>query len=262
MIGCIQFAPALGDQGKTMESLSKLIPRAKDAELLVLPELCNSGYHFIDFEQAWKTSEPIYDSVFINFLISACQKYGLNIVSGFNERYGTALYNSAILVGPKGIVGKYQKLHLFNTEKEYFKPGQAGLPVFDIKDYRIGIQICFDWMFPEAWRVLALKGADIICHPSNLVMPGLAQQAVPTHALINRVFTITGNRIGEERNLKFTGNSLIANPRGKVIARASDNDQEILLVEIDPKESRDKWINQRNNLLADRKPEEYIELVK
>ena len=186
----------------------------------------------------------------------------MHIVSGFNERDGSHLYNSAVLVGPKGFIGKYQKLHLFNTEKDFFEPGKTELPIFDIGRCKIGIQVCFDWMFPEAWRVLTIKGAEIICHPSNLVLLGLAQKSVPIHAMINKIFTITANRIGTEGNLKFTGLSTIANPRGSILAQATDTQEEIVVANVNLEEARDKWITSRNHVINDRRPENYKLLTK
>lgn len=256
-VGCIQFAPFLGQPQATLDVLSALLPRAKDLDLLVLPELCNSGYNFTDQQQAWNASETIEDSKFINLLSESCKKYNLHIISGFNERDGNDLYNSAVLVGPKGFIGKYQKIHLFNTEKDFFKIGSTGLPVFDIGWCKVGIQVCFDWMFPEAWRILTLKGAEIIGHPSNLVLPGLAQKAVPVHAMINRIFTVTANRIGIEGDLRFTGLSTIANPKGNILVQASDTQEEIIITDCNLEETRDKWVTSRNHVLKDRHPENY-----
>lgn len=260
-IGCLQFAPVLGDSRDTMQKLSALLPQAAGLDLLVLPELCNSGYNFTSREQAWAAAESVEDSRFIDFLSHMCQENGSYIVSGFNERDGDVLFNSAVLVGPDGYIGKYQKLHLFLNEKTYFQPGQSGLPVFDIGSCKIGIQVCFDWMYPEAWRILALKGADVICHTSNLVLPGLAQRAVPVHALINRVFTITANRVGTEGDLTFTGLSTIADPRGNVLGQASATGEELLSAEIDPAAARDKQITALNHLFNDRRIDAYTELV-
>jgi predicted amidohydrolase len=244
-----------------MQKLNALLPQAAGLNLLVLPELCNSGYNFTSREQAWETSESVTDSRFIDFLAQMCRAYGYHIVSGFNEREGDALFNSAVLVGPEGYLGKYQKLHLFFNEKDFFQPGSVGLPVFEIEGCKLGIQVCFDWMYPEAWRILALKGAEVICHTSNLVLPGLAQRAVPVHALVNRVFTITANRVGTEGELTFTGLSTIADPRGQVLGQASATGEELLTAEIDPALARNKQITAKNNLFADRLPEEYAALV-
>jgi len=178
-------------------------------------------------------------------------------VSGFNERDNGVLYNSAILIGPRGYVGKYRKMHLFMNEKDYFKPGNVGLPVFDIRLCTIGMLVCFDWIFPEVWRILALKGAEIVCHPSNLVLPGLAQKGVPIHALTNRVYIVTANRIGTEGDLSFTGLSMIANPKGDILAQASQKREEVRIQDIDIAMARDKMITNRNHLFSDRRPEEY-----
>ena len=260
-IGFVQFAPALGDVQATMARIDLLRTQWAGADLLVLPELCNSGYNFESAEQAWASSEGIENSIFLRYLESLCQQHGCHIVSGFNERDGEHLYNSAVLVGPLGYIGRYRKLHLFMTEKDHFEPGDAGLPVFDVGPYRIGMLVCFDWMFPEVWRILALKGADLICHPSNLVLPGLAQQAVPIHALTNRLYVVTANRIGTEGNLSFTGLSVIANPKGEVLLQASPSGGEVGLVEADLELARDKQITARNHIFADRRPEEYAFLV-
>ena len=256
-IGFVQFAPALGDLQGTMEKIDTLIHHGNAANILVLPELCNSGYNFNSYEQAWQTSEEIEKSVFVRHLKSKCKQFNLHIVSGFNERDNEVLYNSAILVGPEGYVGKYRKLHLFMNEKDYFEPGNVGLPVFDIGVCKIGMLICFDWIFPEIWRILALKGAEVICHPSNLVLPGFAQKAVPIHALTNRVYIVTANRIGAEGDLSFTGLSIIANPGGDVIVQASGKKEEVGIRDIDVSMARDKMITPRNDIFSDRRPEEY-----
>jgi predicted amidohydrolase len=130
--GFLQFAPKLNDSGFNIQKIESFAEQFKDADLLVLPELCNSGYNFKSKKQAFDTSEEIENSEFINFLESICIENSLFIVSGFNERDGGDLYNSSVLIGPDGFIGNYRKLHLFMNEKKYFKLGNAGLPVFDI----------------------------------------------------------------------------------------------------------------------------------
>jgi predicted amidohydrolase len=261
-IGFLQFSPLLGDVQGTIQSLERLLIGCDRTDILVLPELCNSGYHFSSYEQAWDSSEPIKGGLFTEFLISKCRSLNTHIVTGLNERDGDLLYNSAVLIGPDGPIGTYRKLHLFLDEKDFFQPGNAGLPVFDLGTCKVGMLVCFDWLFPEVWRILALKGADIICHPSNLVLPGLAQKATPIHALTNRVYVVTANRIGTERDLTFTGASTIANPRGDILAQASRTNEELVVRDIDIALARDKMITPRNHLLADRRPEQYNLLTK
>ena len=260
-IGFVQFAPILGDLDATLNKLDRLFDQAGEADLMVLPELSNSGYHFRDRDQAWRTSESIGESRFLAHLTDLCRDRGLVVASGFNERAGDHLYNAAVLVGPNGFVGRYRKCHLFLDEKDYFRPGDEGFPVFHVGDFRVGMLVCFDWVFPEAWRILALKGADIICHPANLVLPGLAQRAIPVHALTNRVFVVTANRVGTEGDLTFTGRSIIADPTGETLVQGSPGGEEIHIREIDLALAREKRITARNHLFEDRRPELYHELL-
>ena len=256
----IQFAPYLGDLNKTIILLDKLIDKSKSADLLVLPELANSGYNFNSKEQAFQLAESINNSKFIRFLHDKCRRHDLYIVSGFNENDNGKLYNSAVLIGPNGYIGKYRKIHLFMNEKDIFSRGNLGFPVFDIGFCKIGMLVCFDHFFPEAWRILALKGAEVICHPSNLITK-YAQKVVPVHALINRVFVITANRIGKEKELEFTGKSIIVNTVGEILYQAHEDAEDICIIEIDPGISKDKMITPGNHILNDRIPEEYSELM-
>jgi predicted amidohydrolase len=260
-IGFVQFAPKLGDQAANIERIGELIESAPQSDLLVLPELANSGYNFVSNEQAWQTSETIDDGEFVSFLCESAKKRPMHLVCGVNERDGDTLYNTAVVIGPDGLVGKYRKLHLFVNERDFFAPGDLGLPVFDIGSCRVGVLICFDWIFPEVWRVLALKGADVICHPSNLVIPDKCQRAVPVHCMMSGIFAVTANRFGTEGDLTFTGRSLIADPRGEILAKAQPEGDQVEIVEIDIAQARDKMITQRNDRITDRRPECYRELV-
>jgi len=261
-VGFVQCQPVLGQVEQTIAHLEKLLPQADQAELIVLPELCNSGYNFDSPEQARTFSEEIPTSRMVDFLHEQCREHRFHVVCGLNERAGDRLYNMSVLIGPEGVLGSYRKIHLFLNEKDIFEPGDLGLPVFDIGICRVGMLICFDWVFPEVWRSLALDGADIICHPSNLVIPGLAQRAVPIQGLFNGVFTITANRVGTEKDLTFTGLSTIASNRGDILCQASADGEEVGVVEIDVAAARDKSITARNDRLADRRPDQYQRLTR
>ncbi len=259
-VAYVQFSPALCDLKETISRLEALLPACGEADLVVLPELCNSGYNFSSKVEAFDSSEQIENSRFLSFLGTQCRKYGLDIVTGFNERSGDTLYNSAVLIGPEGYVGRYRKMHLFMNEKDYFCPGDSGLPVFQRQNTTLGLLVCYDWFFAEVWKILALKGADIICHPSNLILPKLAQQGIPFHAVTNRVFIVTANRIGTEGSLTFTGNSLIVDARGEVLSSAPAAETHVDVVSIDLERARDKTVTSRNHVFRDRRPKDYEEL--
>lgn len=260
-IGYVQFRPLLEQPEANRERLAELVPSAAGTDLLVLPELANSGYNFTSQEQAEKTAESAEDGPFVRFLVDLASRHDMHIVAGLNESDDGMRFNSSVLIGPHGIIGKYRKIHLFVNEPDFFEPGDLGLPVFDLGDFRVGMLICFDWLFPEVWRILALKGADVIAHPSNLVIPGFCQRVMPSHALINGVYTVTANRIGSEGNLTFTGLSTIADPRGQVLAQGPQAAEDVRIVDVDLSLARDKAITPRNDRLLDRRPEIYEELL-
>jgi predicted amidohydrolase len=182
------------------------------------------------------------------------------VVAGFAERSGDQVYNAALLANGDGVRGCYRKVHLFNREKVWFSPGDGSFPVFRVGEANVGLMICFDWIFPEAARSLALRGAEIIAHPANLVLP-YCQEAMKTRCLENRVFAITANRIGTERrgedDLTFTGASQITSPRAEILSSAPIDCTHVDVVEIDPMEARDKKVNPFNHVLDDRRPAFY-----
>jgi len=262
-IGFVQFEPLFGDVDGNLERVEGLIEES-DADILVLPELFNTGYVFRSREEAVSLAEHVPEGKTTRVLCDLAEENGVFIAGGLAERDGDRIFNSAVLVSPDGHVGRYRKTHLFFEEKLWFDPGDEGFSVHDIGICRVGIMICFDWFFPESMRILALKGADLICHPANLVMP-FCQESMKTRCLENHVFAVTANRIGTEtrgdRSLRFTGMSQITGPDGTILFRAGDDSEEVQTVEIDPAEARDKNVNDYNNLFADRRPDFYSDLA-
>ncbi|MDK2841793.1 MAG: 5-aminopentanamidase [Anaerophaga sp.] len=254
--GILQFAPVIGDIVSNIRKIDQLLDNAPGVQLWVLPELASSGYNFASKEEARQSAEPLGESLFIRYLTEKAEKLNAWFVSGFNELDGDKLYNSAVLISPQGLAGHYRKLHLFNREKEIFEPGNTGLPVFSTPYGKTGILVCFDWMFPESWRILALKGAQIICHPSNLVLPW-CQNAIPGYALTNRIFVATANRVGTERALTFTGQSVLVNPKGEYLFRGNPDKEDILTADIDLSDALDKQMTPFNHVFADRRPDVY-----
>ena len=258
-ISIIQFAPVLGDTLANTDKLSILLSKCKNTDLIIIPELANSGYNLQSKEEAINCSIEPEASDFIEFLKKSSIKLDAGIICGINEKLDDDLYNSAIFIDKGKIIGSYRKLHLFLNEYKLFKPGDSGLPIFEFRGIKIGILICFDWLFPEAWRHLALNGVDLICHPSNLVLPH-AQNVIPVYALINRIYIATANRIGTENDLTFSGNSIVADPNGKVIGSASRKNEEVLTVEIDTTLSKNKMLTPLNDAFTDRRLDVYGDL--
>jgi predicted amidohydrolase len=255
-VSVIQFNPFFGDPDKNLIAIRDRLLHTTHSQLVVLPELASTGYNFEDRDHAWVLSEVPEESELVKVLHNVATTNNQYIVTGFNERSGDKLYNSTLLIGHEGILGVYRKMHLFMYEKEIFEPGDGKLEVYDLGFCKIGMQICFDYLFPEPWRILAGKGADIIVHPSNLLTQN-AMKAMPGIALMNRVFTVTANRIGTEDDLTFNGSSMIINPSGDVLARGPVDEEAILTLEIDPSESSDKMITPLNHVFNDRRPEHY-----
>jgi predicted amidohydrolase len=264
-IGIYQNFPEFGlvdaNVEKAIEALSQL-----EADLMVLPELFNTGYQFISKQEVEELAEEVPFGKTCQRMITLADKRNLFLVFGLAEREEKRLYNSAAVVGPGGFVGRYRKTHLFDEEQDFFEPGDSGFHVFNLGQAKIGVMICFDWWFPESTRVLALLGADIICHPANLVLPQ-CQDAMCTRSLENGVFIITANRVGTESRggkdpLAFTGKSQILDTRGQIITRLGENEAGIALTDIDPTLARNKGITTRNDRFRDRRPGFYGPLTK
>jgi predicted amidohydrolase len=253
----VGFAQLKIEHKRIEKNLDKIIKITKenDFDLLVFPELSLSGYAFENKNELKKYSFKMDDKIFDD-LVYLCKKDSKTIVFGFSEKEKNNLYNSAIAITCSGKKYVYRKTHLFFNEKKLFKTGDTGFFVIDIDGMNVGIMICFDWIFPEAARTLALKGADVLAHPSNLVMP-YCQNAMITRSLENRVYSVTANRIGKEKEYKFTGQSQMVSPKGEIIFRAEKKYEKIFITQIDIKKSRDKKINRLNDLFKDRRGECY-----
>ncbi|MDP3111132.1 MAG: nitrilase-related carbon-nitrogen hydrolase, partial [Thermodesulfovibrionales bacterium] len=168
--GFYQFSPEFGEIKKNVKKTVDAI-EAADVNLIVLPELFNTGYQFISKKETKELSEEIPSGYTTMALEDVARKKKIYVVAGISEKSKGELYNSAILTGPDGFMGVYRKTHLFYEEKLWFSAGDTGFKVWQTPIGNIGVMICFDWFFPESARTLALRGADIIAHSSNLVLP-------------------------------------------------------------------------------------------
>ncbi len=259
-VGYYQFNPVYLDIEKNLVNIKKDLLDV-EADLLVLPELCVSGYDFQNESEVNLAAENPETGKSIVFFKKLSRELDCSIVFGFAEKTSEGIYNSAMLVNPDSTTNIYRKTHLFLNEKKWFIPGDTGFKVFNAKNgVKVGLMICFDWMFPEAMRSLALKGAEIICHPANLVLPW-CQQAMFARSLENRIFSITCNRFGTEsqsgKPLTFTGGSQILDCLGQMLSSAETNEKALHFVEIEPEIACNKDITPLNNIFEDRRTDFY-----
>lgn len=262
-VGYYQYHPEFGAPKRNLEKVEDSLAGV-DADIIVLPELAFTGCLFEDRDELHELAEDVSESPTVHGLSRLCKNNKFYLVVGFAERCKGRLYNSALVIGPSGLLHRYRKLHLFNTEKEYFDPGDTPLNTIEIRGTKVGVMICFDWIFPEVARSLALRGADLICHPSNLVL-AYCQRAMLTRSLENSVYSVTANRTGNDTRprgeLLFTGHSQIVGPKGEVVSSSNFEEEAIVLCDIDISDARDKLITENNNLFADRRPEFYDSIV-
>ena len=270
LCGVAQTAPRLGEPARNLETCLAALEEAAAAgcRLLVLPECATSGYMFATEEEAARCAETV-PGPSVEALEGACARLGLHCVVGLLERDGDRLHNTAVLVGPEGLVGRYRKTHLpFLGVDRFVAPGDEPPATFDTPLGRIGIEICYDLRFPELTRALALGGAEIVVHPTNwpTAVKPLADFLTRARAAENRVFLMTANRVGRERATRFFGRSQIVAPDGARLVEAGEEAEELVVAEIDPGEARQKNRvivpgEYELHLFDDRRPELYGALV-
>ena len=242
-VAVAQTEPKLGEKERNLEvCLARLEEAAAaGAQLLVLPECAIPGYMFESGEEALPYAEEI-PGPSTEALAEACRRLDVYAACGLLERDGDVLHNAAVLVGPEGLIGSYRKTHLpFLGVDRFVVPGDE-LPVFETPLGRIGVEICYDLRFPEVTRTLALKGADIVAHPTNFPMAAKVQTEVITlaRAAENRIYLLTANRVGKERWGEFCGWSQIVDPYGRRLAEADETEETLLVADVEIEKARDK----------------------
>jgi predicted amidohydrolase len=272
-VAVVQFDPQVGVRNHEQNlhhSLALALEAVNGgANLIVLPELSNTGYFFSNRQDAFEHSELVPNGPSVQAWKDFARQHKIYLVAGLTEREGMRLFNTGVLLGPDGFIGKYRKAHLWNLEKLWFTPGDLGFPVFETPIGRIGMLICWDIWFPEVPRILTQQGADIICSLNNWVWTPpplfddagkcMASYLTMTAAHVNNVFIAAASRIGEERGARYLGCSLIAGTNGWPIgAVASADQQEVLFADIDLTSSRSAAIwNNLNDLHRDRRSDLY-----
>ncbi|MFX0164795.1 MAG: nitrilase-related carbon-nitrogen hydrolase [Candidatus Hodarchaeota archaeon] len=258
-IGYIQTNPIFGEKEQNFNDIKRLTANLS-ADLIVLPELFATGYTFTSKEEVISLAENLHGNT-SQFLNNIAIDTGAVVVGGFAEKDRGKIYNSAMIVSDEGVIGTYRKIHLYYKEKFWFSAGDKPLKVYKINSMNIGIMVCFDWIFPETARTLAILGADIIAHPANLVLP-YCQKAMITRCLENRIYAVTANRIGHEKRgedeFRFTGGSQITSYDGSIISTAPLDQEFIDFADIDVSLVRNKKLNEYNDLIGDRRKKFYL----
>ncbi|MFJ7078952.1 nitrilase family protein [Streptomyces sp. NPDC098781] len=276
-VAVVQFEPQVGVENlkANATAVEQRLNSAGEsgASLVVLPELATTGYVFETREEAFAHSESIPDGPSLQMFERIAAQHGMYVVGCIVERDGERLYDTAVLVGPNGYIGRYRKTHLWNTEKLWFTPGDEGFKVFDTRIGRIGLLVCWDIWFPETARIVSQMGADIICIPTGWVWTPpplydasgvcMAAHLTITAAHVNNVFIATADRTGREREAGFMGNSLIASTNGWPIDRIAGPDEDtIIYADVDLTATRTAPIwNQLNDLHRDRRTDLYDQML-
>lgn len=253
-IGFIQFAPKIGNKKYNLTKIESLASTIK-TDLLVLPELCTTGYMFKNIKELENLAEKIPGPTSAQ-LTKIARKNKCYLIVGMPEFLGGKIFNTAIVVSPRGVIAKRQKIHLFMKEKLLFAEGKTKPKVFSWKNKKIGLGVCYDYMFPEFWRNLALQKADLFCNIANFVS-NYGFRMMQARSIENGVFSVTVNRTGKERGQKFRGESEIVDNRGNIVKKAGKSEK-AYVVNLNLSKSRDKkWKNKYNDLIKDRRPEMY-----
>lgn len=253
-LAAAQLGPNSGDKRETVERMVNLVRQAgaQGVDLLSFPEAALTP--FFPGEVHLEDRDRFFDEVpspLTEPLFREARSHGIAFVLAYAEREGTHRYNSAIVVDGDGtIVGKYRKVHIplvlfptpgqANYEKLYFEPGNLGFPVFQTRKARIGVQICYDRRFPEGYRILALKGAEVIVNPTCMATYNEKDRSaswellLQARALENQVFVLAPNKAGQEGTRTNIGRSFIASPvGGQILVQADKDDDQLVVARVD-----------------------------
>jgi predicted amidohydrolase len=241
---------------------------ARDVHLTVFPEAAVSGYCFESLEEAMPFASTIPGPATAE-LADICRETGRYLVAGMLEVDGPRLFNSAVLVGPEGLIGAYRKIHLpYLGIDRFATPGDRPFQVWNAGPVRVGMHICYDGSFPESARVMAIQGADLIVLPTN--WPAKSECAAAHLANIraheNNLYYMCVNRVGVERGFGFIGGSKMCDPAGETLAEAPGNQEQVIVATIDLERARRKRLvrvpgRHEINRIADRRPEMYGPIV-
>jgi predicted amidohydrolase len=265
-IACCQVRPVMGDVEGNRQLLRRAVRDAvaAGARLIVLPELCTTGYAFESADEARALGQRAGGGALSDWAVEA-ERGAAVVVGGFAEVDGSSVYNSAAVVDGSGVLAVYRKVHLWDSELRVFDRGEEPAPVVRTAVGMVGMSVCYDVFFPEHTRGLALDGADVIVAPTNApsassaaAVDNIGVSIARATAHVNRVFVAVCDRWGSERGIEWVGRSLIADPDGDVLAGPPGDREQLLVADCDFRRARDKrWPGTENDVLADRRPDLY-----
>jgi len=237
---------------------------ALGTQLTIFPECCSTGYCFDSLEDARGFAESVPGPT-TDRVATLCRELQTFVVFGLIEKSGSDIFNTAVLIGPDGLIGSYRKVHLpYLGVDRFTTPGDRPFEVFEAGGVRIGMLICYDGGFPEAARVLSIRGADLIVLPTNWPPGGtyMAEYSINCRAMENGIYFAAVNRIGTENGFHFIGKSRICSPVGATMASIDNDKGGVLRAEIDPVVARTKLLvrvpgKHLIDRMADRRPEMY-----
>ena len=266
-VACCQLAPEVTrpkiNERLAREAIGQAL--ANGAQIVVLPELVTSGYEFRSTEEVRSAAIPANGAVLREWATELNGSEAV-VIGGFCEKGPDGdIFNSAAVVDATGVLAVYRKTHLWDAEKQWFRPGDMAPPVVTTRHGRIGVAVCYDLEFPEVARGLALQGADLLVLPTNWGHRpeenerwSLMQSLAITTAFVNRIFVVACDRAGAERGVEFGGRSVIADPSGVVLAGALANrGVQTLRADCDLNKARNKATSARNHVFNDRRPTLY-----
>ena len=250
-LASVQMDTAIAQPERNLDRVIAAMEVARDerASLVAFPECALTGYCFDGPEEALAASlDP--EGPVLGRLVEATARLGVYAAVGYLERVGDAPANAVSVIGPRGIVAHYRKTHLpYLGVDKWTAPGRGPLKVQEAAGLRLGLLICYDASFPEAVRLLALDGADLVLLPTNWPEEADVKAAwLPnTRAYENVIYFAAVNRIGRERGFVFHGKSRVCGPSGETLAEAPADREVILVTDVDPARSRQKRIERRGS---------------
>ncbi|HEX7444092.1 MAG TPA: nitrilase-related carbon-nitrogen hydrolase [Acidimicrobiales bacterium] len=259
-----QLSLSVGDvPGNRRSARDAIATAAADgAELVVLPELSDTGYVFSDRDEALSLADP---GPTVDGWVAAAREFGVIVVGGYCDRSGDSLTNSAVVVDGTGVLAHYDKVHLWGRESEVFTPGTAPPPVVDTTVGRIGLLVCYDLEFPEWVRLAADAGADVVAAPVNWPLADRPSGERPIEvvkaqaaAAYYGVHLVVADRCGNDRGTRWVGGACIVDRTGYLVAGPSLEDAPALVAaDLDLAAARDKRLGSHNHLVGDRRPDLY-----